>query len=780
MKILENGLKKFLDNIPNNVYELTNGYITEVESYGKLYDISNVVIGKVLEKNKHENADTLSVTKVDLGDRIEQIVCGAPNVDKGQYVIVAKEGAILPGDFVIKKSKIRGVESNGMICSLRELGIEDKNVPEQFKNGIYYFSEAKDLGTNALEHLAMDGFVLELSLTPNRGDLLSHYGYSQDLAAVLGTKIELPKLAINENNLENPLKVKIESIYTNSYYARYFENIEVKESPWWLKSFLIGMDCHPINNVVDITNYILYLYGIPMHAFDAKKFNSKQIVVKDNKKAQTVITLDGEERKLENDEIVITNGNEVMALGGVMGLENSMIDNDSKQIILEVASFNSDSIRKTSKKLDLKSDSSLRFERGIDENIMMHALNHATYLLETLANAKTSKGIASAIVKKNENPTIEISVKEINRKIGNRLTKKAIIGLLEKLNYEVVEVNNDLSVKAPSYRHDIKINDDVLEEIVRLYGMNNVKNAPLKLSGIGGLSNKQKRIRLLRHLLANIGFNEVVTYSLLKESSVKKYNDLGEIINVLRPLTNDRKSLRQSLLNGMVDVFNYNRDRSIDDVNIFEIGHVYAEGIENNYLAILSNKKSNTNPWKKELGAVDLYYLKGVLDNIMSSLKIEYELVSSENPSFHPYQQAVILVNQEKVGIIGRINPRIIDKNVFGLEIDLDRLEKTTYFKYTPVSKYPNVERDLAVVLKEDILINDVLKMINQTLKKHLVKLEVFDIYKGNHIEQGYQSVAFKMVFNDHEKTLESVDVDKMVGKVIRRLEFEFQGKIRN
>src|SRR5690625_3018506 len=307
MKILESNLNNFIKS-PKNILDITNNHIAEVESYKKYIDINNLKVGLVKSVEKHENADTLFVTKVDLGEKVEQIVCGAKNVKEGQYVIVATEGAILPGDFLIKPTKLRGVESNGMICSLEELGFNEENIEEKYKDGIFYFNEPKEIGSNPISHLYLDGYIMELDLTPNRNDLLSHYGFARDLAAVLKTNITLPKFDIKESNQTNPLTVNIESKNTNSYYARYFDNIEIKDSPLWLKGFLEAMGTSPINNVVDITNYILFTYGIPMHAFDALKFNSNEIVVKDNNKKQEVLTLDDSKITIEKDEILITNG----------------------------------------------------------------------------------------------------------------------------------------------------------------------------------------------------------------------------------------------------------------------------------------------------------------------------------------------------------------------------------------------------------------------------------------------------------------------------------------
>ena len=779
MKILQSNLNKFIKS-PTNILELTNAYITEVDAFMPLIDANNLVVGLVKEVKKHENADTLSVTKVDLGDKIEQIVCGAPNVKAGQYVIVAKVGATLPGDFLIKETKIRGVGSNGMICSLQELGFEDDLIPSEFKNGIYYFNEAKEIGSNPLTHLLLDGYLMELDLTPNRSDLLSHYGFARDLSAVLKTEIELPKFEINEISKNNPLTVEIESKNTNSYYARYFDSVEIKESPIWLKAFLTAMDTKPVNNIVDITNYILFTYGIPMHAFDANKFGSNNIVVKDNNKKQVVKTLDDNDITITKGEILITNGSEIMALGGIMGLDNSKITNETNKVILEVASFSKEVTRNSSKKLNLKSDSSLRFERGIDEEIMMHALNHATYLFETLANAKTYKGISSDIKNTFKNSLIKVNLNEVRKLIGAEITNEEINNILLNLNYEITNVNsNNIKVKAPSYRHDINIFADVVEEIVRIYGMDQITNQPMLTTLSKGLTKRQKQIRKLRNYLSSIGLNEVITYSLLKPEEIDKYNVIGEKIELLKPMSSERTTMRQSLLNGLLETKRYNNARFIDNVNIFEIGNVYAKEIEQLKLSVLVTSNLNYNTWKKTNNKIDFYYISGILNNIMTLISLDYELKPSNYNYLHPYQQANIIVNKRTVGVIGKIHPKDIKNDTFVFELNLDLINKHKQFTYEPISKYPSIERDIAFVVKEDVLIQDLINNIKQTGKATLINLELFDVYKGEHIDEGYKSVAFSLVFNDKNKTLSSEEVDKLVNRITKRLIFEYEAKLR-
>jgi len=780
MKINENILKEFI-NIPNNIYELVNDYICEVESFKNEFNIKGLVVAKVVKKEKHENADLLSVLKVNLGDgKLSQIVCGAKNVEEGQFVIAATVGTILPGNFVIKKSNIRGVESCGMICSLKELGFEDKNIPEKFKNGIFFFEDFKNLkpGDEPLSILGLNGFVLELSLTPNRGDLLSHYGFAQDLAAVIKKKVKLPKISFSTINVKNQISVKCESKNVNKYYVRYIKDVKIMDSPWWLKSFLISMGLNPINNVVDITNFILYTFGTPMHAFDADKFEGDQIVIKDNCEALEIETLDNQIKKIEKNEIIITNGKDIKALGGIMGLKNSAIDEKSTNLILELASFNSKNIAKTSKKIGIKTDSSLRFERGIDENIMEYALNYACYLIEKLANGKILNGTSKYENAPFNNQLIEISSREIAKKIGQKITLVKIISILKRLNYEIIKDNKKIFVKAPSYRKDILIKDDVLEEIIRIYGMNNIKSQQTKTSGVGLLTDKQKKVRKLRNYLAAIGLNETISYSILNKSEVFKFNKIGDEVSILKPLNQERTTLRQSLINGLLETYHYNKARGIDNVNIFEIGHIYAKGIEKNNLGVLLESKLNYNLWKNDNKKLDFYFIAGILKNVMALLNVDYELKISYNDAFFKHIQAEILSQGKVVGIIGKIHPKIAS-DIYILEICLDELEERVKFLYNQTSKYPSVKRDLSIVLKDDVSVDEVIKNIYQTGGKTIFNVSVFDVYKGKNINNDEKSIGIRITLSNNEKTLETQEIEKIITRITKKIEYTFNGKIR-
>jgi phenylalanyl-tRNA synthetase beta chain len=785
MKILETILKNLIE-VPKDVFEVTNQKIIEVESFDQLNTSTDLVIGHVLTCVDHPNSDHLHVTTVDIGKKIEQIVCGADNVAQGQYVIVAQVGSVLPGDFKIKATKIRGVESNGMICSLKELGFEDKYIPEAFKEGIYYFDYPQEIGKPALEVLFLSGFVMELALTPNRGDLLSHLGFAYDLASMCGLKVNLPTPKVVETKTKNPIKVQIETDGCGRYYARHLTHIQIKESPWWLKSALIASDIKPINNVVDISNYVLLEYGTPLHMFDAKKVQTNHIIVRDAHSKEKVVTLDDESRTLEQSDVVITNGKEVIAVAGVMGLSNTMIDEHTTEVIIEAAYFDPKRIQKTSKRLGLRSDSSLRFERGIDDERVLLGLERATELLISLADAKVSQGISEALRYEVKNPTITISKDYINRALGTDINEVELKSYFKALNYDVKVLDKTYQITAPSYRKDILIDADILEEIARIHGLNLIPLHAVDKPLLGKLSFKQKRIRAIRHALADLGLNEIISYSLLDTDEVQRYHRLGEAVSVLMPLSEDMKTLRQSLINGLLETVKYNQSRQIESVSIFEVGHVFAKDKEVTHLGLALSGPWHELPWKKEVMTPDFYVMKGIVERLFQTIDVSFSYQStSEISSYHPYRQAHILYQNQVIGTIAELHPQEVKrlgiKPTVVLEISLEELlyEKKELI-YQGISKYPSISRDLAIVVGVEVPAGELMDMIKQTAKKQLIDLEVFDVYQGSHIETGKKSIAFSLVFNDAEKTLGSEDVDALMKKITNRLAFTYQAAIRS
>ncbi|MCD4826809.1 MAG: phenylalanine--tRNA ligase subunit beta [Acholeplasmataceae bacterium] len=784
MIITQNMLKNWIE-IPENILELTNQKIIEVENFEMLNTSTNLVVGKVLTCTPHPNSDHLNLTTVDLGDRIEKIVCGAPNVAKDQYVIVAQVGSVLPGDFVIKKSVIRGEESNGMICSLKELGIDESLIPDDFSDGIYNFNSPKKIGSHALEALSLEGWTMTLGLTPNRGDLLSIYGFALDLGSLTNQKVKEPKFNIVESSKENKVKVEIKTEGCLRYHAREFSNLNIKESPWWLKSALLAHDIKPINNVVDISNYVLIEYGTPLHMFDQNKVKTDHIIVRDANEGEKVTTLDEVKRVLSKDDVVITNGLEVIAIGGVMGLENSMIDDQTTQVILEAALFDPKQIAKTSKRLNLKSDSSLRFERGIDENRVIQGLERASELLVELADAVVSKGITTVIKSKQKHAVIKVDKNYFNESLGVDIKEKELLTYFKNYHYEVKQEDNIYIITPPTYRLDLEIDADILEEVARMFGLNNIPMTKHLSKTSGSLTHKQKLTRSFRHDLAAIGLNEIISYTLIDPNDVYRYAQLGKPVSILMPLSEDKKTLRQSLAHGLLQTIAYNQKRQMESVHIFEIGHVFAQGLEKTHIGIAMSGVWHQSYWQKESLKTDFYVLKGILDKLTQQIGINLTYQASDvHEKLHPYRQADILLNDKVIGYMGQVHPseqKALDINqTYIAELDFEELLKTNLnVEFETISKYPNISRDLAIVVDQSISAQSLKDMIAQTLRKQLVSLHVFDVYEGSHIQKGMKSIAFNLVFNDPTKTLETDEVDKMMKKVISRLSYEFKAEVR-
>lgn len=783
MFILENILKQFIE-VPTDLYEKTNQQIIEVDAYEALNSSTKLVVGYVETCIKHPNADTLSKTTVNIGTTVLDIVCGAPNVAAGQYVIVAQVGAVLPGNFEIKSAVVRGEASNGMICSLNELGFDEKHIPKAYQGGIYNFSNKVKPGDDALQALGLDGMKLLLGLTPNRGDLLSHLGFAYDLGSMTNNKVVLPQTNFKEIDKKNEIQVSIDTDNCLLYDLRVMD-VVVKESPWWLKNALIESDIRPINNVVDITNYILITYGTPLHAFDANKVKSNKVVVRQAEAGEIVTTLDDVKRILETTDIVITDGEKPIALGGVMGMLDSSIDEKTTQIMLEAAQFEPGVIAKTSKRLDLRSDSSLRFERGIDQARVRLGLEAATQLLVELADAKVYQGISSTLKVKQENPVIELELKHVNNLLGISLDEKALLTILEQLNYIVKKEKNGLLVQAPGYRKDILIEADVIEEVLRVYGYHKIEGQRLQPNALGELTHSQKTMRKLKNTLVGLGLNEVINYSLVAPSDIDSFPQIGDVVKILMPLSDDRKVLRQSLIPGLLKNLNYHLSRQMNHISLFEAGHVFAQGIEKNHFAVLiQGNFLDTNYLKRDIAA-DFFTLKGILENIGTALNVEFNVTKSSHvAALHPGIQGDIYVGDLKVGVIGKIHPlteQAYDvKDAFVLELDLSKLiidSKQVIFE--SISKYPSIQRDISFVVSKSYEVSEILGLIKQTAKKLLTDIKVFDIYAGSNIETGKHSLAISMTFNNKEKTLEKQDVEKALKSIQNRLEFNYKAVFR-
>ncbi len=790
MKVSKNWLKDYLDLdhiTDEKLFQEISFHICEIESYKKMVEATNLTIGKVLECVMHPDSDHLHVCQVEIAPNVvSQIVCGAPNVKAGVKAIVALPGAVLPGDFKIKPSKIRGVESNGMLCSLQELGIEEKYIDEEFKNGIYLLDEEAQVGQNPLEYLGFDDTIIDLELTSNRSDLLSIEGVAYDLGATLNQKIAPIEPSLEVTNQKNPISVRVETDKCYKYNARYLTNITIAPSPQWMKARLIASGIRPINNVVDITNFVLMEMGQPLHAFDADLLGNT-IVVRNAYSNEKIKTLDNIERTLTEDDIVITNGKEAVCVAGVMGGLTTEVEPTTKSIVLEAAYFDPLSIRKTSTRLGLKSESSIRFERKIDYERVERALDYAAQLMQEICGATVYEDISRDVRVELEPKTVTVTSARINNILGTSLSDKDIQSIFDRLAYSYVKQNLQYTITLPSRRMDLEPSvQDIAEDVARINGYENIPTTLAKTRDKGGLTYVQKRTRLIRQILANMGLNEVISYSLIAKKDLNLYTVTPlEPIEVMMPMTEDRAVMRQSLLNGVIDAIAYNKARKIEDLAMFEIGKVYSTDKEELKLAIALSGVYSSHLWNGMKQEASFYLLKGVAEALFKKLNVEVSYTPyQEIHSFHPGRCAAIVHNNKMIGVIGQMHPKFSKDmgigNTVALEISLEEiLKEEKKFVYKPINKFPSITRDLAIVCKKDIPAEDIQALIKQTGKKTLTSIELFDVYTGENIENDEKSLAFKLTFEDPSKTLETQDVDKIVKSILNRLEYVYHARLR-
>jgi len=789
MLVSYNWLKQYT-NVEANANALaekiTRGGI-EVEGVEYLADeISNVVVGYVVSKEKHPDAEKLNVCQVNVGEEENlQIVCGAPNVDAGQYVIVAKVGAKLPG-IKIKKAKLRGVESQGMICSLGELGLSKSVVPKNYQEGIYVFETEQELGSDVVELLGLNDYILDLSITPNRADALSMRGLTYELGALYNNKVDFKDVEKEENYEATSLQVAIESDSCRNYVGQVVKNVEVKDSPLWLQTRLMNSGIRPINNIVDITNYVLLEFGQPMHAFD-KDLVGDKIVVRDAKEGEVLETLDGEERKLQTTDLVITDGTRAIALGGVMGGKNTEVSEETKNIILESAYFNPTSVRRTSAAHGLRSDSSARFEKGIDPNMQKAALARAVELiLELCPNAVVESSVG--VVNKEEEKVVEISTSYINNYLGITLSTEEIVAILEGLSFTVEVTGENLVVKVPTRRPDISIKQDLVEEVIRIYGYDNLASTLPKFSKTtkGGLTYSQRMVRDLRGLYASLGFNDTINYSLVSEEEATQYTlEDHNKVRLLMPMTETHSTLRQSLIPGLLNTVQYNVARKQKDLKLLEIGRVFFGSGDDNiqpketlYLSAALTGEERVTKWLKESSTLDFFAAKGYLEVVFERLGLEEKVTYKKSTleGMHPGRFAEVYLGEKRIGFIGEVHPQVADKlglnTTYVFEINLDEVisESKVKPKYEEVTKYPEITRDIAMLVDVKDEYQNIYNVIESVNSKLITNVELFDLYAGAELLAGKKSLALTITYSDKQKTLTDEEVTAVHEKVLAAL----------
>lgn len=784
MKLSTNFLKEYV-NIDDSIDVKTlaedmTRVGNEYDSAEKLINASHLIIGEVIECKEHPDSDHLHVCKVNIGTEILDIVCGAPNVRKGLKVIVAQVGAELPGDFKIKKGMIRGQVSNGMLCALYEIGIDKKFLSEADKNGIAELPDNAPIGGDPIKFMGLDDGVIDFDLTANRGDLLSVLGMAYEVSAIYDKEVKIPDLSHSEidEEISNEFETKIETDNCTLFLTKKVKDVQIGESPDFIKNRLIASGIRPINNVVDISNYVMLELGQPLHFYDADNLG-KKIVVRMANYGEKLTTLDEQERTLTKDDIAITDGEKAVGLAGVMGGLNTEVENTTKNVIIEAAIFNSVKVRKTSNKI-LRSEASNRFEKGLDPARTYMAIERACNLLEKYAGAKVLKGMLKYDVTNNKEKKIEIEYKLINDVLGTNISNEDIVNAFRRLKFETIANEKSVTVIVPTRRIDIEIKEDLIEEVGRIYGVNNIQGklpvVPMKMGYV------DKTMRKIRHKMCDLGLNETLSYVLINDKDVKKFTtDEFEPLKLLDPITEERNTLRYSIIPSLYKIYEYNKARENKDVCLFEIGKGFwnknGEFGENKKICVLMTGKYYNKIGYNE--QINFYDIKGVTEELLDFLgyngRYSFVIPKQMPKEFHPGQTAEISVNNDIVGIIGRIHPEIEKENVFVMEINLDKLlaKRVGKMKFKEISKFPVIKKDLSILTDKNISSLDLANKIKKSAGKLLIDINVFDLYEGKNIDENKKSLAYSLTFGDNNRTLNDDEINVVMDKVIANLEKE-------
>ncbi|MDF9838490.1 MULTISPECIES: phenylalanine--tRNA ligase subunit beta [unclassified Breznakia] len=764
----------------------------EVEGIEYMAEGTNLVIGKILTAKPHPDSDHLQVCEVDVVDEVLQIVCGAPNCRAGLNVIVAKTGAKLP-ELEIKKGLIRGVESNGMICSLLELGVDGKNLSDEQKAGIEELAEDAPIGeTKVLAYLGLDDEILDIGLTPNRNDCLAAFAMAKETGAVLNKEVTLPNYkGQSDGGLPTKLVVRSETEKCPLYTGKIIRNLTIKESPSWMRDLLMASGIKSINNVVDISNLVMLETGQPLHFFDLSKLEKEEIVVKDGMNCKYT-ALDGIEYQITEDDIMITIHDKPVAIGGVMGGDDSKIDDNTKGILIEAASFNHVAIRNTARRLNLNTDSSIHYQKGIEPKAPYIAMDRAVQLLVEYADADAIEETAFSADLTIDDVTFDVSLPRINHLLGTRFEENQVMDVLERLDFHPTKNGDFINVVIPSYRQDVKIEADIAEEIIRIIGFDDLESTmPMMSDTAGRLNRRQQLRRTLRSILCDQGFYEATSYTLVSE---KMYKDsimpLGSYEQLASPMSEDRKIIRGSILPSLLNCVAYNKARSLKNIPFFEISTVYGKDVMEERLAIVLQGALQENRWMKYEISPTFYMMKGMIQAILEKLGYnESRIIIKENTldttHFHPYRSAVVYIGKDLLGIFGVIHPNMakayeVSECVMAeLNLEVILANKTSKVKYEAVSKYPQVVRDLAFVVEEDLAVSEITKAIKNCGKAIIKDVEVFDVYTGEHVEDGYKSIALSITFQANDRTLTDDEINQVHDKILSVLKDKLNAELR-
>ena len=770
---------------------MSGSKVEAVEHLGE--EIKGVVVGKILEMNPHPNADKLLVTKVDVGTEAIQIVTGANNIKVGDYIPIVMAGGELPGGVKIKKGKLRGEESNGMMCSAKELGIADKVIPQYQKDGIFILDQAYPLGEDIKKVLGLEGYVIEFEITPNRPDCLSMLGIARETAATFNCNMQYPdvKIAQEHGNIEEYASIEVESPeLCGRYVGRVATDLVVQPSPMWLQQRLMGAGVRPINNIVDITNYVMLEMGQPLHAFDLDQLADRKIVVRKAAAGEVFQTLDGVQRSLDDTMLMIADGKRSVGLAGVMGGENSEVTEQTKSILIESAYFHPDNIRTTSKKLGLRTEASARFEKGIDPNGCRLAADRVCQLIEELGAGRIVKGIIDIYPEPVEKKVIEIRPQRINNLLGISLAPDEIKDILTRLELEVTIESNIMKATVPTYRADLLKEIDIVEEVARIYGYDEIPNTVPKGNTQGAKTNGQIIEDYSKDVLNGLGLNEITTYSFVSPKSfdmirIAEDSFMRSVVKLINPLGEENSIMRTTLMANMLEVLARNYSRKVESAKAFELGRVFIPlSVPVDRLPV-EKKVLTLGMYGK---GTDFYTLKGTIEQLLTKLGIEkcQYIPEKNHPTFHPGRCANILYGDHILGVLGEIHPDVaenydIDERTYIAELDFNILLQITRLDrlYKPLPKYPAITRDMALVLEDHIYVKQIEDIIWSNGGTTLESVKLFDVYKGKQIQEGYKSVAYSLTYRAADRTLVDEEVNQIHDKIVRALEEELKAQLR-
>jgi len=762
----------------NHRMTMTGSKVEGIENQGE--NLVNVVTGKILEITKHPDADKLVICQIDVGEKTLQIVTGAPNVKVGQTVPVALDGANLPGGIKIKRGKLRGVESNGMLCSLAELNLTTNDFPYAIKDGIFIIEEECTVGQDIHDALSLNDTCVEFEITSNRPDCLSVIGLAREAAATynIPLKLHTPKYSENSENINDMLSARIENNkLCKRYMAKVVKNIKVEPSPLWMRERLRASGVRPINNIVDITNYVMLEYGQPMHAFDYKYVTDGQIIVRNAKEGETIVTLDGEEKNLTESMLVIADSKKPMAVAGVMGGEFSGIMDDTNTIVFESACFDGPSVRITAKKLGLRTESSGRFEKGLDPNNCKPALDRACELIEMLGAGEIVGGTIDEGDYETAPTVIKFDCDWMNSFLSLNVSKEEMIDILARLDCKVEGDN----IIVPSYRADLVHKADIAEEIARIYGYDRIPTTQLSGTACASLTPEQKFERETKNLLVASGMNEVVTFSFVPANVPDKLNvaedsKLRDCVVITNPISEDMKVMRTSAAGSMLEVLTRNFNNRNASAKLFEIATVYTpvegEDLPDEHRIVSLGMYGE---------GIDFFDLKGVVDVLLARLNIKGVEITrkTDNPTYHPGRCAAVVIDGKEIGVFGEVHPTVL--NNYGLdckgyiaEIELRDLfaNAVTEKTYKSLPKFPATTRDIALLCDDDLTVAELEKTIRNSVSATILEnVELFDVYKGKQIEENKKSVAFNIVLRSAERTLTDEETEAVIKKVLKNLE---------